>query len=100
MYRDLGHWICRETTKEGVVEVYLAMGQQRYGERFANSEVLQALILARRHRWLLVLRAGFPDTALHLQQALDLNAGVVLFFDRAMYYAAVGYEQAAAETAA
>jgi len=72
---------------------------QRYGKGFAISEVLQALSPARHHLWLQVLREGFLDTALDLQQALDLDPRVVLFFDRAMNYAPVGYEQAAADAA-
>ncbi len=74
-------------------------GRQRHGEGFALSEVLEALILTRRHLWLLVLSEAFLDTALDLQQALDLNARAVLFFDRAMYFTALGFEEAQAEAA-
>ena len=97
VYRNLGNWVCRETTVSDVARVYTALGRQRFAEGFALSEVLEALILTRRHLWLLVLREGFLDTALLLQQALDLNARAVLFFDRSMYFAAVGFEQAQAE---
>jgi len=99
VYRNLGRWVCRETTVADVARVYTALGRQRHAEGFALSEVLEALILTRRHLWLLVLSEGFLDTALLLQQALDLNARAVLFFDRAMYYTALGYEQAHAEAA-
>ena len=99
VYRNLGKWVCRETTAADVGRVYAALGRRRHAEGFALSEVLEALILTRRHLWLLVLSEGFLDTALVLQQALDLNARAVLFFDRAMYYTALGYEQAQAETA-
>jgi hypothetical protein len=81
-------------------QVYTALGRQRYEEGFAPSEVLEALILSRRHLWLLVLQEGFLETALDMHAALDLNARAVLFFDRSMYYTALGFEQAAAEAAA
>ncbi|MBS1195474.1 MAG: hypothetical protein H6R33_194 [Actinobacteria bacterium] len=97
VYQNLGRWICRETTADDVARVYTALGRQRHQEGFAPSEVLEALILTRRHLWLLVLKEGFLDTALKLQQALDLNARAVLFFDRAMYFTALGFEQAQAE---
>jgi len=97
VYRRLGKWISRETTVEEIASVYTALGCQRYREGFAPSEVLEALILTRRHLWLLVMREGFLETALDLQAALDLNARAVLFFDRALYYTAVGFERAAAE---
>jgi hypothetical protein len=97
VYQNLGKWVCRETTAADIARLYTALGRQRHAEGFALSEVLEALILTRRHLWLLVLTEGFLDTALLLQQALDLNARAVLFFDRAMYFAALGYEQAQAE---
>ncbi|OFW54266.1 MAG: hypothetical protein A2V75_11060 [Actinobacteria bacterium RBG_16_70_17] len=100
VYRRLGKWISRETTVEEIARVYTALGRQRFAEGFAPSEVLEALILTRRHLWLLVLKEGFLETALDLQAALDLNARAVLFFDRSMYYSALGFEQAAAEAAA
>ncbi|MBM3694671.1 MAG: hypothetical protein FJW79_01850 [Actinobacteria bacterium] len=99
VYRNLGRWVCRETTAADVARMYTVLGKQRHAEGFSLSEVLEALILTRRHLWLLVLSEAFLDTALDLQQALDLNARAVLFFDRAMYFSALGYEQAQAEAA-
>jgi hypothetical protein len=99
VYRNLGKWVCRETTAADVAREYTVLGRRRHAEGFALSEVLEALILTRRHLWLLVLSEAFLDTALDLQQALDLNARAVLFFDRAMYFAALGFEQAQAEAA-
>ena len=99
VYRNLGKWVCREATAADVARVYTALGRQRHAEGFALSEVLEALILTRRHLWLLVLSEAFLDTALDLQQALDLNARAVLFFDRSMYFTALGFEEAQAEAA-
>lgn len=99
VYRNLGKWISRQTSVEEIASVYTALGCQRHQEGFAPSEVLEGLILTRRHLWLLVLKEGFLETALDLQAALDLNARAVLFFDRAMYYTAVGFEKAAAAAA-
>ena len=99
VYSHLSEWICRDTTKEMIAEEYTQLGRRRFGEGFALSEVLEALILTRRHLWLLVLKEGFINTAMDMQGALDLNARVVLFFDRAMFSTAKGYERAAAEAA-
>ena len=97
VYSQLGRWICRETTKDVIAEQYTTLGARRYREGFALSEVIEALVLTRRHLWLLVLSEGFLNTAMDLHGALDLNARVVLFFDRAMYFTALGFEQASAE---
>jgi hypothetical protein len=93
VYSNLGKWISRETTKKDIARHYLALGAQRRKEGFALSEVIQALIIARRHIWLKVRSEGFLDSILDLNQAMELNNRVVLFFDRAIYYTTVGYEQ-------
>lgn len=93
VYSHLGKWISRETTKEEIAKRYTALGMKRRKEGFALSEIIQALIMTRRHLWLKVLAEGFLDTALDLNQALDLNNRVMLFFDRAIFYTAVGYQR-------
>jgi len=92
VYSQLGKWISNETSKEDIAAYYTAMGAQRRKEGFALSEVIQALITTRRYLWLKVLSDGLLDTALDLHKGLDLNNRVVLFFDRAIYYTAKGYE--------
>lgn len=96
VYSQLGKWVAATTSKEEIAKVYDALGRERYREGFGLAEVLEALMLTRRRLWLLVLSQGFLDTAIDLHAALDLNARVILFFDRAMYFTARGYERAAA----
>jgi hypothetical protein len=68
-------------------------GRRRREEGFALSEVMWALVMTRRHIWYKVLSDGFLDTSLELNQALELNNRVVLFFDKAAYYLCKGYEK-------
>ena len=96
VYSNLGRSIRRDTTTQDIADEYTALGRRRFEEGFTLSEVLEALMLTRRHLWLLVLSEGLLDTAVDLHAALDLNARVILFFDRSMYYTALGFEQAAA----
>ena len=81
-------------TKEEIAEHYTALGAQRKREGFKASEVIQALIIIRRHLWLKILAEGFIDNVLELNQALALNNRVILFFDRAIHYTIKGYEEA------
>lgn len=92
VYSRLNKWISRETSKEDIHKHYFALGAQRRKEGFALSEVILALIISRRHIWLKVLSEGFLDTALDLHRALELNNRVILFFDRAIHYTALGFE--------
>jgi hypothetical protein len=96
VYSQLGRWLSSETTKEGIKAAYTALGAQRRLEGFRLSEVIEALIITRRVLWAKIESDGLLDTALDLNQALELNDRALVFFDRAMFYAAQGYESAAA----
>lgn len=94
VYSQLGHWISRETGKGEVRGYYMKLGEERFNEGFALYEVVSAIILLKRHLWLHILSDGQLSTAFELYQSLELNNRVVLFFDRAVYYAIIGYEDA------
>ena len=92
VYSRLSKWISKETTKEEIYKHFFALGVQRRQEGFPLSEVIQALTITRRHIWLKVMSEGFLDTALDMYRALELNNRVILFFDRAIHFTAMGYE--------
>jgi hypothetical protein len=92
VYSQFDKWMSNETSKEDIKKIFMALGKRRREEGFALSEVIQALTITRRHLWLLVRSEGLMDTALDLYQAIDLINRSVLFFDRAIYFTAVGYE--------
>jgi hypothetical protein len=93
VYSQLGKWISRETTKEEIARDYMELGAERKKEGFALAEIIRALILIRRNLWKKVMTEGLLDTTLDLYQAIEMNNRVTLFFDRAIYYTAVGYEK-------
>ncbi len=95
VYSQLGKWLSADTTKEDIKIQYTALGAQRYSEGFQLSEVIQALVITRRVLWFKVQSDGLLDTALDLSAALDLNNAVIVFFDRAIYFATAGFETAA-----
>ena len=93
VYSQLGKWISHETTKEEMRSYWTALGRQRRKEGFPFSEIVLSLCHIRRQLWDKVQAEGLLDTALDLHQAMDLHHRAVLFFDRAIYFAAVGYEE-------
>jgi hypothetical protein len=93
VYSQLGKWISLETTKEDVRSYWTALGRQRRREGFPFSEIVLSLCHIRRLLWEKIQAAGLLDTALDLYQAMDLYHRVIVFFDRAIFYAAVGYEE-------
>lgn len=92
VYSQLGKWLSDETTKEEIQSIYSTLGRHRRKEGFRLSEVLQALIITRRVLWLKIESDGLLDSALELSLAMNLSNRTVLFFDRAMFFTAVGYE--------
>jgi hypothetical protein len=93
VYSQLGKWLSKDTTKADIARQYVALGKRRRQEGFALAEVLQALIITRRILWFKVQADGFLDDAISLKAGMDLNNSVVLFFDRAAYFVAKGYEK-------
>ena len=93
VYSQLGKWVSHETSKDEVARDYRALGEERRREGFALSEVIQALILIRRNLWRKIMEEGLLDSTYDLYQAIELNNRVSLFFDRAIFYTACGYEQ-------
>lgn len=92
VYSQLGKWISQETTPEEVKGYWTALGKRRREEGFPLSEIILSLSLLRRRLWQKVQSEGLLDSALDLFQAMELHNRVVLFFDRAVYYAVIGYE--------
>ena len=94
VYRDLGDWLGGKN--EAKIEAwYRALGQRRYDEGIGLSEVIYALILTKNRLENYVRTSGLADSAVELYQEQELFRLIEYFFDRAMYYAALGYEQEA-----
>ena len=94
VYAHLGRWVGSEGRQEEVERTYTALGQERFHEGLPLSEVVQALAMTKYQLWAYIRDYGLLDSALELHQSLELYNRVVLFFDRATYYAIVGYERA------
>ncbi len=93
VYNEFDKWMLNKIKKENIKNTFMAIGKQRREEGFELSEVIQALTILRRHIWLLVDSESFFDTALDLHMAIDLINQTLVFFDRAIYFTALGYEK-------
>lgn len=92
VYQRLGYWLL-PTSDHKVRETYLKFGADMYDKGFRMEDVVMVLILIKRHLWLHLLEGGVMGRNLELYQALELNNQVVLYFDRAIYHALVGYRE-------
>jgi len=97
VYGMLISWLSGEKTKGKIIEHYIELGRQKYNEGVPLSEMLMVLMLIKRHIWLFAIEKKVIDPAFPMQQVLELNNRVVFFFDRAMYFTALGYERESRE---
>lgn len=95
VYRDLGRWLA-EKTDEAVQTWYNELGEERYNEGVPLSEVIWALVLTKYYLRDYIRSSGLAGSAIELYQQQELDRLVGYFFDRAIYYAAEGYERVAA----
>ena len=92
VYSQLGKWLSDKTTKDEIKEIYYTLGRQRKEEGFKLSELLLALIITRRVLWLKIPKGDLLESISDLHAGMRLSNSTILFFDRAMFYAAQGYE--------
>jgi hypothetical protein len=93
VYSHLGRFIECEANREEIERTYTTLGIERHREGFRLSEVLRALMLTKKQLWLFMLDHGFFDSVVELYQTLELYNSVVVFFDRAVFFTARGYEE-------
>jgi hypothetical protein len=102
IYQHLGEWLTRKTERD--VELrYTTIGERRAAQGVSLSHLMFAIIATKEHLWGYVAKEVLGDPRpVELVQEVELAELVEQFFDRAIYFAAVGYErhQAAQEKTA
>ena len=92
IYRNLSDWLLYKTEAE-VERRYTQLGARRAGQGVAFSHFVWAVTATKEYVRDFVLREGLVDSAVDLYGELELLALLGQFFERAVYYAAVGYER-------
>ncbi len=92
VYSTLGYWLDRARPKEEIRKHFSEIGKKRFEEGIPLHEVIMFLMLIKRHLWLYLLEKHFFENSYELMKSLEMNNRVVLFFDRAILAATMGYE--------
>jgi hypothetical protein len=92
IYRNLSDWLLDKTEAE-LERRYTELGVRRAEQGVAYSHIHWAITSTKEHMRAFVQREGLSDTAMELHGELELLFLLGQFFDRALYYAAVGYER-------
>ncbi len=93
LYSHLGNWLLGDAEKGEVPTYYSGLGKRWFEEGFALHEIVQALIITKRHVWDIVVEKGMTGTPKELDAAVDLITILHRFFDMAIYYSIAGYYQ-------
>lgn len=92
IYQNIGDWLSQRTEHD-IETRYKEIGARRASQGVAFSQFLHAMTLTRDHLWEFIMLHGLVDRAVELYQELELRQQLDRFFDRAIFYAAVGYEE-------
>jgi hypothetical protein len=99
IYHNLGEWLLGKTESE-VERRYREIGHRRAQQGVPLSQVIWALALTKENLMEFLGRETIEDQPAELFGELEILQLLEQFFDRATYYAALGYEHAAVAKAA
>jgi hypothetical protein len=89
---QFGKWLSGFYNDDDIRNYYRKLGSERKKEGFALSEILSAISLTRKYIWEFALSQRLWNSTIDIYMTLELERRMMLFFDRASYYAARGYE--------
>lgn len=93
IYRHLGDWLLGKTEFD-IEKRYLEIGARRAQQGIPLSQVVMAIILTKENLWEFLRKESPLDRPVEVFGELEMLRLLEQFFDRAIFYAALGYEQA------
>lgn len=93
LYRNLGEWLLQKRESD-IAERFRAVATRRVQEGIRPHHMMWALMLTRDCLWRYLRKEAFLDSIVELHAELELQQLLNQFFDRAIYYAIQGYEEA------
>ena len=93
VYRNLGEWLLQKPESD-IEARFRAAGARRAADGVRLHQMVWALQLSREHLWQFLRHQSLADNIVALYGELELQRLLNQFFDRAIYYAVLGYEEA------
>jgi hypothetical protein len=92
IYRNLGEWLLQKT-EDDIAGRFRAIATRRAAEGVGLHQFVWALMLTRDHLWHFLQQEAFADNIVELHGELELYQMLNQFFDRAVYYGILGYDE-------
>ncbi len=96
IYRHLGEWLIGKDESH-LEQRYLQIGAARAAQRVPMSEVIWVIVLTKENLWEFIKKEAVLERPVEVFGELEMLQLLEQFFDRAIYYASVGYELEVAE---
>jgi len=93
VYRNLGEWLLQKTEVD-IKERYKGVAARRAAQGIRLHQFVWAVMMTRDHLWTFLRREAFADNVVALHGELELHQLLSQFFDRAIYYAILGHDEA------
>jgi hypothetical protein len=93
IYRHLADWLLGKSELD-VEKRYIEIGAKRALQNVPLSELIWAIILTKKNLWDFLKQEAVLDRPAEISGELAVEELLNQFFDRAVYYAAAGYERA------
>jgi hypothetical protein len=98
IYRHLGDWLITKDELD-LEQRYLAIGARRALQSVPLSQVAWVITLTKENLWEFIKKEITIERPVEVFGELEMLQMLDYFFDRAIYYAAIGYERMVAEDA-
>lgn len=99
IYRHLGDWLLGKSEFD-IEKRYLEIGAKRASQDVPLSQLTWTIILTKENLWEFLKNESVLDRPVEVFGELEMLQLLDQFFDRAIYYAAMGYERAVTSTPA
>jgi hypothetical protein len=92
VYRNLTDWLLHKTEHE-IEKTYIELGIRRAEQGVPFSHFFWAIVTTREVLWEFLQDEGLGESPLDLLGSFELLRLLEQFFDKALYYATIGYER-------
>jgi len=93
VYRHLSDWLLTKTEHD-IFRAYTALGKHRYEQGVPFQQFLWGIMLVKENLWDFLERESVDITGLSMHGEFELLRLLGQFFDKALYYASLGYWEA------
>ena len=93
VYRHLSDWLLTKTEHD-IFVTYTALGKHRFEQGVPFQQFLWGIMLVKENLWDFLERESVEVSAMSLHGEFELLRMMGTFFDKALYYASLGYWEA------